>query len=48
MIKSKADLKILQKVLITVETEHLLLCQIHNHNKKKVKEMVLKWDRQKE
>ena len=41
-IKSIAYHKILQQVLITVETEHLLPCRIHNHNKKKVKEIVLR------
>ena len=49
-VKNKAYHKIVQLVqdIITVETEQLFPYQIHNHNKKKVKEIVLRWDRQKE
>ena len=41
--------KIVQQDLITLETEQLFPYQIHNRNrKKKVKEIVFRWDRQKE
>ena len=48
IIRNIAYHKIVQQDLITVETEQLFPYQIHNRNKKKVKEIVLRWDRQKE